>query len=273
MPGREDRISYPASLSELHNMMRADGTVPFFSGRMFPEVDEASSSYYNLPGEIISLDEVEELKKIHRSETYIDCGSTVSFYALFNKAGHLLPPVLINTLKKAYNPAQLFLTTPAGILYSGRIPTPVSLLFNVMECSYEIRRLKTHRWRGITSVNHWVYHNQLFQQGEVKLEAGDVILRMRIPSNTWGQAQIRQISLGRRTLYLAVTAENSRNYISDFRFSYALDGGELFRDREKEAHISGRMVSNSAKEVDNMAKAAAEKTGLRGQGKINPGNL
>ena len=268
MPGREDRIFYPASLGELHNLLRTEGTFPFYSGRMYPETAEAPGSSYRLESDIISLDEVEELKRISRSDSYIDCGSAVSFSALFNKAGHLLPPVLIHTLKRVYNPAKLCLTTPAGILYSGRIPTPVNLLFNVMEVSYEIRRLKTHRWRGISSVNHWIYHNQLFQQGDIKFEAGDVVLRVRIPSNTWGQAQIRQITLGKQTLYLAMSADISRNYISDFRFSFALEGGDLFRDREKEAHVSGRMVGNAAREVEGISKGAAEKLGWGGQEKL-----
>ncbi|MDC7222863.1 MAG: FAD binding domain-containing protein [Spirochaetales bacterium] len=268
MPGRDAKIYYPASLGELHNLIKTEGTGTFYSGRMYPEKEETPGRYYNLAEELISLDGVEELKRINRSETYIDCGSAVPFTALFNKAGHILPSILMKTVRKAYNPAQLCLTTPAGLLYSGKIPTPVSLLFNVMEVSYEIRRLKTHRWRGISAVNHWIYHNQLFKNGEIDLKEGDVVMRIRLPSNTWGQARIERIQLGKTPLYLAMTSQINRNYISNFRFSYALEGGELFRERDREAHISGRNMGSASRETELISKKAAEKLGFEGNEKL-----
>jgi hypothetical protein len=268
MLGKEDRIYFPATLSELHNLIKSGGATPFYSGRMYPIKEAALEDSYSLPPTLINLDGIEELKKISRSETYIDCGSIVSLTALFNKAGHLLPPLLIRTLQEAYNPAQLYLTTPAGIIYSGKFPTPVSLLLNIMEVSYEIRRLKMHNWRGISAVNHWMFHNQLFQKGKIDLKAGDILLRMRLPSNTWGKARMERIQLGKKTVFLAMTSEINRNYIADFRFSYAFDGGELFREREREAHISGRNINSSAKETELLAKAAAEKLGFTGEDKL-----
>jgi hypothetical protein len=268
MLGKEDRIYFPATLSELHNLIKSGGATPFYSGRMYPIKEAALEDSYPLPPTLINLDGIEELKKISRSETYIDCGSIVSLTALFNKAGHLLPPLLIRTLQEAYNPAQLYLTTPAGIIYSGKFPTPVSLLLNIMEVSYEIRRLKMHNWRGISAVNHWMFHNQLFQKGKIDLKAGDILLRMRLPSNTWGKARMERIQLGKKTVFLAMTSEINRNYIADFRFSYAFDGGELFREREREAHISGRNINSSAKETELLAKAAAEKLGFTGEDKL-----
>lgn len=262
MHGKEGKISFPATLYELHGLIKTEGTVPFFSGRMYPERESLPGTEYQLPPEIISLDEVEELKRISRSETYIDCGSTVSFSALFNKAGHLLPPLLISTVKESFNPAVIGLTTPAGLLYSGRIPTPLSLLLNLFEVSYEVRRLRMHRWKGIRAANIWIYHNQLFKNGQIALDAGDVVLRMRIPANNWGQARIRRIGLGRDDLHIAMTADISRSYITNFRLSYALGGGEFFRDREREAHITGRTVSGSGKEVENLAREAVQKLGL-----------
>ncbi|MDC7222058.1 MAG: hypothetical protein PQJ59_19165 [Spirochaetales bacterium] len=268
MPGKEGKIYYPVSLGEVLNIIRTYGTIPFFSGRMYPEIEGIPGTYYSLPHEIISLDQVEELKKINRSETYIDCGSTVPFSALFSKAGHILPPIVIKTVKNSFNPARLCLTTPAGLIYSGCFPTPISLLFNVIDVSYEIRRLKMHRWRGLMAVNHWTYHNQLFKNRKIELKEGDIVVRMRLPSNTWGKARIRRIQLGKDSLYLAMTADINRNYISNFRFSYALEGGEIFRERDREAHISGRNLDASSKEIETLSKVAAEKLGYRDNEKL-----
>ncbi len=259
---KEGKVSYPSNLYELHNIMKTKGTAPFFSGRMYPENREYPGVFYDLPPEMICLDQVEELNRISRSETYIECGSAVSFQAFFLKAGHLLPPLLISTVKSAFNPAKLSLTTPAGLLYSGYIPTSLSLLFNVFEVSYEIRKLRMHRWKGISFVNQWLYHNQLFNNGRIALDEGDVILRLRIPANNWGQAAIRRIRLGKETLYLAMTADITRSYISNFRFSYAVEGGEFFRDREREAYLTGRTVAGSGKDVETLARETCARLGM-----------
>jgi xanthine dehydrogenase iron-sulfur cluster and FAD-binding subunit A len=272
MPGQEGKIHYPETLYDLHNLVKAEGTYDFYSGRIHRNID-SEREFYHLPDEIIFLDRIEDLKKINRSETYIDCGSTLSFDALLSKAEHLLPPLYVKTLKEYYNPALLCCTTPAGIIYSGLLPTPLSLLSNVIEVSYEIRRLKTHRWRSVTAVNHWIYHNQIYKNDRYELQSGDVILRMRIPANNWGHIRLRKINLGEKALYLAMTVDIARNYISNFRLSFALEGGQLYRDREREAHVTGRTISSSGKEVRILAQATAEQIG-NGSGRENcPGHI
>ena len=267
MPVQEGKVLFPTTLNELHNLIKIDGQGSFYSGRVHQNI-EASHELYQLNSTLISLDRIEELKRINRSETYIDCGSTLSFGALLQKAEHLLPRLYIKILKQYYNPALLSCTTPAGIVYSGRLPTPLSLLSNVIEVSYEVRRLKTHRWRGVTTVNHWIYHNQIYKNDRFDLDKGDVVMRMRIPANNWGHIRLRKLNLGKKALYLAITVDISGNYISNFRFSYALEDGSLHRDREREAHITGRTIGNSGREVKNLAQATADQIGMGKEDKI-----
>jgi CO/xanthine dehydrogenase FAD-binding subunit len=199
-----------------------------------------------LPGKIISLGDVEELKKIKRTEKYIEIGSMVTYSKILSIGRHVIPKIFYDALSLTSTPSIRNLATIGGNLC---VASPYSTLYPalfVIDASVEIRNLSGAMWIPISRF--------LTRSGKSLVRSGNLITRIRIPFGEWDIVAFEKV--GRRiterypAIIFAGLAKVFKGVVSDIRFSFGAASPLLFRSREFELGFSGIKLPLEEKEME-----------------------
>ncbi len=241
-------VHNPVTLTELmtlrarlpHALIWAGGTDIMSRLRPYPASDGI---------DIISLARVPDLKRISRSERYIEIGALATIEETLVVGQHILPPVLVRACRTS---ASLLIRSQAT--FGGTIGIPdltlsIPAALSVLETQIEIRSPSEKK-----SGAQWIPVQRLFgRMGDRSPIAPAVITRIRIlleesdfdffrvvgePYQQPGEAVI-----------LSVFAKFNAPAIAEFRFSLTFPQSGVFRNREIESAISGTDLPLSQREI------------------------
>jgi CO/xanthine dehydrogenase FAD-binding subunit len=206
-----------------------------------------------LPQEVISLQWVEELKRVSRTDRYVEVGAGCSLARIVEIGRNVLPGSFV----------QAFSTlTPMGVTALATIGGNLGVPEHVMtgyplvlaaDSRIELRRHGNSRWIPAGRLRD--------ENGELNLEPGEIVSRIRLPLESWnvqvfasfGRPYIRESE----PVVFVGLAKTDSGVVDDFRMVFSAHDRVLFRDRELEAELVGRRSPLPAREAQGFTRRIA----------------
>ena len=197
----------------------------------------------------IYIGEIEELSRISRTEKYLEIGAAVTISKMLNIGKNIIGSVLYNALLATGTPSIRNLATIGGNICAASAYSTILPVLYAVDTRVEIRSIRKSYWLPLSRF--------ILNSGKNILQEGDVLTRIRIPSEEWPYQCYKKIT-GRKTqriasLVFCAIAETSKNVLSDIRLVYGALGPKILRNREFELKLAGRKLPLSEKEVNAFA--------------------
>lgn len=243
---------FPRSLHELFLLWDQYPEAILFAGGT--EILQGQTNFrFEIPSIILNLGAIEELKKISRTERYLEIGSMVPLADILS-LGKLLPPFFIATVEGMANPLIQNLATIGGALCARKRASDLHGPLIAMDAMYELRDENGGQW---ISASRFQYLRE-----QHIIEGKKVLSRVRIPLETWNQ--FYQIRFGSYPTPLPYTsygcalmvARVEKEVLSDFRF--IVTSKQVLRHKEMELKLLGSQVPLEQSVVEQSLKSWKE---------------
>jgi CO/xanthine dehydrogenase FAD-binding subunit len=235
------QIFYPSTLTELFAAWNRYPQALLFSGGATLLAPEKTNAFH-LPENVISMEKIDELRRISRTERYLEAGALVSLGEML-MLGKVVPQTLRETLEMTANAnSRNILTVGGSVNNSGRL-TDLAACFIALDARYELKSTYTSRW---VSASRYPPHADLTITDGASDDANagpshDTILtRVRIPLDDWSFCRSRIFWTGPRVLSVFL-ARIQKNILSDLRLVFAVDKYAL-RDKSSEIYLSQKSL-------------------------------
>ncbi len=200
---------------------------------------------FRFPGTILYIGDIEELKRITRTERYLEIGACASIKTILDIGKKILSDILYQALQQIGTPGIKSLATLGGNLCAReeRLDSfPVLLL---LDAKLEIRSTEYSTW---VPINRFVT-----QEGGLVLSPGEVLTRIRLPLETWDYQFYRKLppaqASGYRSMSFCGLVKTQRDLLVDFRTAIGGIGKKIIRSREFESELIGRRLPLSHRET------------------------
>lgn len=244
MPDQDPRVLvyYPETTSELVQLYRRKPSASICAGGTFLFSDTATSTI----GDIISLQNIDELSRVSRTERYVELGAATSLAQIVDIGSTHIPAALIQAIESV-GPTWVRNIATIG----GNVCTPAPILtlvpvLQLLDAKVELRRHGHGRWIPIGR-----FHPV---EGGTALRESEVLTRIRLPIATWNVQVFRKF--GRETdprpqsLTFCAVARTGKGVLEDFRFIFGTGRSLPVRNKELEAEIVGRKLPLSDREFE-----------------------
>jgi CO/xanthine dehydrogenase FAD-binding subunit len=235
------KILYPASLTELFSQWETNKeAILFAQGSSW--LQQQTDRLFLLPETLIVLDGIEELKKINRTERYIEIGAMVTLNRLA-RLGKIVPEAVLLALKST---ATLLLrnhTTVGSCVCKRSTPEPVIASFVALDAKYELRTAQGSRWVSATQFSG--------ENGKSILAGKECFTRIRIPLEIWDYTHCRDFSAKESgdngNEFAVFLARIQKDILSEVRVIFS--GQTILRDREAEITLVGTKLPLDKKNI------------------------
>jgi CO/xanthine dehydrogenase FAD-binding subunit len=245
LSSRRMQVFSPQTLHELMVLFYGNPDALLFAGGTYIMTAHETTEQI-FPEKIISLADVEELKKIKRTEKFIEIGAMVTYSKVLSIGRHVIPKIFYDALSLTSTPSIRNLATIGGNLC---VASPYSTLYPslfTLDAAVEIRNLSGARWIPISRF--------ISRTGKSILRSGNLITKIRIPIGEWDIVAFEKI--GRKvtekypSLVFAGLAKILKGVVSDIRFAFGACASVPFRSREFEIAFSGIKLPFEEKEIE-----------------------
>jgi len=182
-----------------------------------------------LPAEILSLEKIEELRGITRTERYLEAGAMILLGEII-ALGKIVPNAFSQTLQGIAGPLVRNMATIGGNICSwGDAIAPLCAL----DALLEVRNAGGSRW--IPALR--------FCSMPEKLQKGELLTRIRIPLEEWSYTVYRKFNIsdsGGEGGVLILIVQNQKNMLTNINVVFA--GDLLLRDKDSEAFLEGKAL-------------------------------
>lgn len=188
-----------------------------------------------LPKNIISLDKLDELKKINRTERYLEIGSAVCLSDIL-KLGKIVPEALISIINVIGNIRIRNLASIGGTIMSSHRYSDIHAMLIAQDALYELKSATNARW---ISASKFVASGR-----ELLLEERALISRIRIPLTHWTYVFHKKIGHRDRddpeggTFLLLCNMD--KTIITDLRIIFV--GSVILRFKDIETNLLGQSL-------------------------------
>jgi CO/xanthine dehydrogenase FAD-binding subunit len=237
---------FPTSLAELFSTWQHFPDAKLCAGGAQLFYGQTGRSL-NTPETIISLAKIDELKKVSRTERYIEIGAMVPLSEIIT-LGKVVPAALRSAILRIANPQVRNLATLGGnICYAGyRLDTVCPLA--VLDAAYELKTAL-----GARSVSALRFNSP---QG-LALGSQEILTSVRIPLEGWDFVALEKFnsrSYGDSgSGLIAFIARIQKNILSEVRIAFC--GRYLLMDKNIESTLSGRELPLAARDIHRFAAA------------------
>ncbi|HUV08415.1 MAG TPA: FAD binding domain-containing protein [Spirochaetia bacterium] len=244
----DPQVFEPENLGELLSVSAARPDASLFAGGI--EFMRAAD-YRQLPPVIIDLASVSELKRISRTENYMDIGPTLPVSHILSIGRHVIQRPIYDALNAISPPAIRNIATLGGNICSASpYSDPMVALF-ALDSQVEVRNASSNRWIPIARF--------ILDQGKTSLNPGEVLTKIRIPFEDWNFQVFKEVTPhGRRlsaTLIFCGLARIIKEIIQDIRFSFGAVNTTVIRDRELETPLVGHRLPIQEREIKYLKSA------------------
>ncbi|MDR2923645.1 MAG: FAD binding domain-containing protein [Treponema sp.] len=223
-----NQIFFPLSYSELFaSWNRYPDAVPFAGGTGI--LREQGRKILALPPIILSLDRLEEMQRITRTERYLEIGAMAKLSQIVD-LGNLVPKALRRCLESIAGQQLRNMATIGGNLcYPGRCLDSAAV-FAALDGQYELRSAQSSRW---------ISASRFFSStGQNVLNPQEVLTRIRVPLENWDYTSYRkfagQANQSRTAVFLV---KIQKNILTDIKIIYKT--ALLWRDKNIESKLIG----------------------------------
>jgi CO/xanthine dehydrogenase FAD-binding subunit len=217
-----------------------------FAGGTYLMSKQRGARMPRLAATIVSLARMEEMKRIARSERYIDIGATASIASVLQIGSNIVPEILATALRSiGYRPIRNQATLGGNICVPEARLTAFPVLL-LLDAQVELRRENRSKWISLSRFIH--------ADGTLNLEADEICTRIRIPRGEWNIQIYRNSQVGTIPtnwgLSFCGIADTRKGVLTDFRFAFGSMGKTLIRDREIEAELISRKLPLGNREIE-----------------------
>jgi CO/xanthine dehydrogenase FAD-binding subunit len=241
MDAVRSQVFFPATLQELFAAWgRFPDARPFAGGLSFVKAQDRRA--LALPMNILSLDKLDELQHISRTERYIEMGAMVKLNDII-RVEKTIPRVFAQALKCVCSPEVRSVATIGGnICYpDARLNAAAPLI--ALEARYELRTALTSRWISASRFSS--------VPGPLAFGSQELLTRIRIPLEQWNYSLFKHFTdpypeneMGSSIVFIA---RIEKNVLTDLRAVFA--GVTVIRDRNSEVFLSGKHLPLDRRDI------------------------
>ena len=192
-----------------------------------------------LPKNIISLEKIAELRKISRTERYIEIGSMVKLNQIIN-LGKIVPEVLTRCLEHIADPQIRSQATIGGNICDFSGLTDASGPMIALDAQYELRGSQSSKWISASR----------FSAQIPNLQPLELLTRIRVPLEPWNYTWYRKLNIpgsnksGGGILFIL---KNQKDILTDIHVVYS--GKVILKDKNSESMLSGKHLPLDRKDA------------------------
>jgi len=207
-----------------------------------------------LPPVFLSLDKIEELQKITRTEQYLEIGSMVKLNRVI-RLGKIVPEVLTLCLEKIAGTQLRNIATIGGNICATSRWLDLHAPLTALDAQYE--------FRNASNATRWVSASRFHSPEHAMLEKHELLTRIRLPLHQWDYTIYKKFYqedyfISNSLVFLART---QKNILSDIRVIYK--GNAIFRNKDGEDILKGKYLPLNRKTshdfIESWHKYLAEK--------------
>ncbi|MCL2128369.1 MAG: FAD binding domain-containing protein [Treponema sp.] len=218
-------VFFPSSYSELFTAWnRYPKAVPYAGGTAL--IREQGRQILELPSIILSLDRIEEMNRISRTERYLEIGAMVRLSQII-ELGKIVPDILRRCLENIAGLQLRNMATIGGnVCYPGRNQDSSAAL-TALDAQYELRTAQS---------SHWIASSR-FTSPQPK----ELLTRIRVPLDFWDYSAYRKfIGKASRSRVAVFLAKTRKNVLNDIKIVYK--DSSIWRDRNGESLLIGKQL-------------------------------
>ncbi len=237
------KVYIPHSQNELLQLLRRHPESRIYAGgTALSSLEETGR--LRLPSTIVALYGVDDLRRIARTDRYLEIGANATIRAVSRVGSNVIPGTLYDCLPHIVPPGLRTVATLVGnVCVPGTSTTSIAPLI-ALGSSLEIRRVGGSKWMTV----------QRFRSGEnALLQPGEVVTRLRIPLAPW-DAQVYRTSEDGRIGFAAI-ARRTKGGVDAVRIVIGTRLPEVIHNRELDAELTGRKLPLPERDI----AAAAER--------------
>ena len=235
------QVFFPLDFNDLFSTWkRFPDALPCAGGTGF--IYEQGKRVPVFPGSIISLDKIAELKKISRTERYLEIGAMVKLNEIIN-LGKIVPEALTHCLQRIAGPQVRNQATIGGnICFPSRRMDAFAPMI-ALDAQYELRTAQSARWISASRFSSL--------PGPPSMAAQELLTRIRVPLEPWTFTRYRKFrnagsnESGGGILFIM---KNEKNILTDICVVYA--GKTILREKNSETMFLGKRLPLTQKNAE-----------------------
>jgi CO/xanthine dehydrogenase FAD-binding subunit len=190
-----------------------------------------------LPTTVICLDKIEELRRITRTEQYIEIGAMVRLNQFF-RLGKIVPGILCRCIENIAGVQIRNIATIGGNICATTHLNDMPAVLSALDAQYELRKGNTSRWVPAAR----------FHAGDSKiLQKHEILTRVRLPLAQWDYSIYKKFFTedNYRDEVLVFLARAQKTVLTDIRVVYK--SNKILRNRNSEDGLLGKNLPLSRK--------------------------
>jgi CO/xanthine dehydrogenase FAD-binding subunit len=243
MKPNADNFYLPTSLAEFFtDWFKAPLAEPFSCDAL--QLVKQGGRRIEIPPQYISLDFIDELKKISRTERYLEIGSKAALRDIL-KLGRSVPPIFRQVLEGAASPFLHPLISFGACVQPKSRRSEIAAILTALDARYELRSSPaSSRWLSASR------YAALAEQG-----AGfgrELLTRIRVPLDEWDYAvyrKLRQVDdAGTGSMVILFLTKMQKDILTDIRVVLAAD--TVHREKSAESFLTGKHLPLTERDVE-----------------------
>jgi len=202
-----------------------------------------------LPAVILSLDKLQELHRITRTEHYLEIGSMVKLNKLI-RLGKIVPDVLRTCLENIGGVQLRNIATIGGNICCASRLLDASVPLTALDAQYEFRNSHSSRWLSASR-----FHSK---EEHAVMENQELLTRIRLPLHHWDYSVYKKFFpedfINSEALVFLANAQKS--VLSDIRVVYK--AYSIIRNKNGEDILNGNLLPISKRAADDFIENWAE---------------
>jgi CO/xanthine dehydrogenase FAD-binding subunit len=235
-----NQVFFPSSFQELFSAWnRFPEAVPFAGGAEL--IRGQGKRVPILPKTILSLEKLEELGRITRTERYLEIGAMVRLNEIIH-LGKIVPEVLTQCLMGIAGPQLRNIATLGGNICNPSRRFDATAPMIALDAHYELRSAQSSRWISASRFSTLA--------GSSILAPRELLTRIRIPLEQWNYSLYRKFNArgsGEPGDVIIFILRNQKNILEDMRVVFA--GHSVFREKNSEALLVGKKLPLDRKDA------------------------
>ena len=193
------------------------------------------------PKRVISLDKMEELHKINRSERYLEIGAMAKLNQII-QMGKIVPEALTRCLECIAGPQLRNLATIGGNICTSTRRNDASAPLIALDSHFELRTAQSTRWISASQFSSL--------PGPPALAPHELLTRIRVPLEPWTFTWYQKFrggsgsESGGSVLFII---RNQKNILTNIRVVYS--GKIILRDKNSETMLAGKLLPLGRRET------------------------
>ncbi|GHV32895.1 FAD-binding protein [Spirochaetia bacterium] len=235
MADQHNQVFFPSTMPELFSAWnRFPDAVPFAGGVEL--LRNQGKHVLTLPQNILSLEGLDELHRVTRTERYLETGAMVKISEII-RLGKIVPEALTQSLSNIANLGLRNLITIGGNICNPVCRLDAAAPLIALDARYELRTAYETRWVSASRFSAL--------PGPLALRPQELLTRIRIPLEEWQYSLYRKFEeSGGGAVFMA---RIQKNILTDLRIVFA--GQQVLRDRNCETSLVGKQLPLDRREA------------------------